>query len=167
MASGRESRASRRTVSVTIEGRRVVVRGWRYWIRGAGGHRVPVYLLDTCVPENSPWDQTLTDHLYGGDRHYRLCQEVVLGIGGVKLLRRLGHIEITTFHMNEGHAAFLSLALLEEEIGDPDLEKATEGDLDEIGKSASLRRIHRCQPAMTSSRRTKCDRSSAATEPRS
>jgi starch phosphorylase len=117
---------------VNIEGRRVVVRAWRYWIRGAGGHRVPVYLLDTCVPENSPWDQSLTDHLYGGDRHYRLCQEVVLGIGGVKLLRRLGHNAITTFHMNEGHAAFLTLALLEEEIGDPDLARATEGDIEEV-----------------------------------
>lgn len=121
-----------RMTSVNIEGRRVLVRAWRYSIRGAGGHEVPVYLLDTCASDNSPWDQSLTDHLYGGDRHYRLCQEVVLGIGGVKLLRRLGHTAITTFHMNEGHAAFLSLALLEEEIGDPDLERATEGDIEEI-----------------------------------
>jgi starch phosphorylase len=121
-----------RATSVNIEGRRVLVRAWRYWIQGDGGHRVPVYLLDTFVPENSPWDQSLTDHLYGGDRHYRLCQEVVLGIGGVKLLRRLGHNAITTFHMNEGHAAFLSLALLEEEIGDPDLERATEADIEEV-----------------------------------
>jgi starch phosphorylase len=123
-----------RTTSVNIEGRRVVVRAWRYWIHAAADHQVPIYLLDTCVPENSPWDQTLTDHLYGGDRHYRLCQEVVLGIGGVKLLRRLGHNEITTFHMNEGHAAFISLALLEEQIGDADLELATEADIEEVRK---------------------------------
>jgi starch phosphorylase len=96
------------------------------------GHRVGVYLLDTALPENSPWDQALTDHLYGGDQRYRLCQEVILGIGGVKLLRRLGHSEIETFHMNEGHAALLSLALLEEEIGDPDLERATDADIEEI-----------------------------------
>ena len=121
-----------RATSVSIEGRRVLVRAWRYWIQGAAGHRVPVYLLDTFLPDNSPWDQSLTDHLYGGDRHYRLCQEVVLGIGGVKLLRRLGHHAITTFHMNEGHAAFLSLALLEEEIGDPNLERATETDIEEV-----------------------------------
>ena len=70
-----------RATSVSIEGRRVLVRAWRYWIQGAAGHRVPVYLLDTCVRDNSTWDQSLTDHLYGGDRHYRLCQEVVLGIG--------------------------------------------------------------------------------------
>jgi starch phosphorylase len=88
--------------------------------------------LDTASSENSPWDQTLTDHLYGGDAHYRLCQEVVLGIGGVKMLRRLGHNEITTFHMNEGHAALLSLALLEEQIGDSDLEKATGRDIEEV-----------------------------------
>ena len=121
-----------RSTSVNIEGRRVIVRGWRYWICGASGHKVPIYLLDTGVPDNSSWDQTLTDYLYGGDRHYRLCQEAVLGIGGVKLLRRLGHHELTTFHMNEGHAAFLALALLEEEIGDPDLERATEADIEEI-----------------------------------
>jgi len=121
-----------RTTSVNIEGRRVLVRAWRYWIRGASGHQVPIYLLDTSVRDNSPWDQTLTDYLYGGDRHYRLCQEAVLGIGGVKLLRRLGHHELTTFHMNEGHAAFLTLALLEEEIGDPDLERATDADIEEI-----------------------------------
>lgn len=121
-----------RTTSINIEGRRVVVRAWRFWIHGADGHELPVYLLDTCVPENSPWDQTLTDQLYGGDRHYRLCQEAVLGIGGVKMLRRLGHNEVTTFHMNEGHAALLSLALLEEQIGDSDLEKATEADIEEV-----------------------------------
>lgn len=121
-----------RATSVNIEGRRVIVRAWRYWIGGASGHKLPIYLLDTGVPDNSSWDQTLTDYLYGGDRHYRLCQEAVLGIGGVKLLRRLGHHELATFHMNEGHAAFLTLALLEEEIGDPDLERATEADIEEV-----------------------------------
>jgi starch phosphorylase len=121
-----------RNTSVYIEGRRVVIRAWRYWIHGAAGHQVAVYLLDTGFPENSGWDQTLTDHLYGGDQYYRLCQEAILGIGGVKLLRRLGHSEIATFHMNEGHAALLSLALLEEEIGDPDLKRATEADIEEV-----------------------------------
>ena len=76
---------------------------------------VPVFLLDSDLPENSDWDRTLTHYLYGGDQLYRLCQEVVLGIGGVRLLRALGFQKITRFHMNEGHASLLGLELLEEE----------------------------------------------------
>lgn len=83
---------------------------------GESGHAVPVYLLDTDVSENQPWDRTLTDVLYGGDNHYRLCQEVVLGIGGLRLLRALGYQDIRRFHMNEGHAALLVLALVEEKL---------------------------------------------------
>lgn len=100
---------------VMLEGRRVEVRGWQYDIRGAGGHVVPVYLLDTDLPENKPDDRTLTHWLYGGDQHYRLCQEVVLGIGGVRMLRALGYERIHRFHMNEGHSALLTLELLDEE----------------------------------------------------
>ncbi len=99
---------------VTIEGRTVHIRGWRYNVRGFGGHIVPVYFLDTSLAENSEWDRTLTDHLYGGDNHYRLCQEVVLGIGGIAMLRSMGHKEIQSHHMNEGHSALLTLALIEE-----------------------------------------------------
>jgi predicted short-subunit dehydrogenase-like oxidoreductase (DUF2520 family) len=73
-----------------------------------------VYLLDTDVSENQPWDRTLTDVLYGGDDRYRLCQEMVLGVGGFRLLRALGYEDIRRFHMNEGHAALLVLALGEE-----------------------------------------------------
>ena len=120
------------TARVVIEGRHVQVRAWRYLIRGVGGHCVPVYLLDTDCPENSEWDRALTDSLYGGDRHYRLCQEVVLGIGGVRILRRQGHMNVGIFHMNEGHAALLALALLEERLGSPDLGAATEKDLEEV-----------------------------------
>lgn len=98
--------------SVRIEGRNVRVRAWQYSIVGIGGHTVPVYLLDTALPENSPFDQTLTDHLYGGDDHYRLCQEVVLGMGGVEMLYELGYHHILTYHMNEGHSALLTLAIL-------------------------------------------------------
>ena len=68
--------------TVTIEGREVHVRAWKFTVKGVRGHEVPVFLLDTKLPENSEWDQTLTDTLYGGDEHYRLCQEIVLGIGG-------------------------------------------------------------------------------------
>lgn len=120
------------TASVVIEGRHVRVSAWRYWIKGIGGRRVPVYLLDTDSPENSEWDRTLTDFLYGGDVHYRLCQEVVLGIGGVKILRRLGYEDVTVFHMNEGHASLLALALLEERLGDANLAAATETDIREV-----------------------------------
>ncbi len=69
-------------VSVEIEGRAVQVRAWRHLVTGMSGHTVPVYLLDTDLPDNSPWDRTITDSLYGGDAHYRLCQEMVLGFGG-------------------------------------------------------------------------------------
>ena len=100
---------------VVLEGRRILVRCWRHEVHGAGGFRVPVYFLDVDLPENSEWDRTLTHYLYGGDLHYRLCQEVVLGIGGVRMLRALGHGAIERFHMNEGHASLLGLELLDEE----------------------------------------------------
>lgn len=103
-------------VIVNIEGRDVVVRAWRYSVVGVEGHTVPVYLLDTGLPENSEWDRTLTDHLYGGDSRYRLCQEVVLGMGGVELIRALEGDARVQFHINEGHAALLTLALLERQL---------------------------------------------------
>ena len=103
-------------VSVEIEGRPVKVRGWVYTIRGVTKAEVPVILLDTAIPENSEFDRTLTDCLYGGDNHYRLCQEVVLGIGGALMLRALGWAEGLTYHINEGHASLLTLALIEREM---------------------------------------------------
>ena len=101
--------------SITIEGRTVHVRAWRYSVRGVGGYIVPVYFLDTDLPENSEWDRRITRSLYGGDWYERLCQEVVLGIGGIQILRALSHDQIERFHMNEGHASFLVVALLQEE----------------------------------------------------
>ena len=73
--------------TVAIESRTVHLRAWRYELKGLTGGLVPVYLLDTDLPENTDWDRTLTDSLYGGDSYYRLCQEVILGIGGVRMLR--------------------------------------------------------------------------------
>jgi starch phosphorylase len=102
-------------VSVTIEGRVVAVRAWEYDAAGPANFSVPVYFLDSDLPENSDWDRTLTHYLYGGDHHYRLCQEVILGIGGVRMLRALGHREIARYHMNEGHSSLLALELLDEE----------------------------------------------------
>lgn len=99
-------------VAVQIEGRTVRVRAWRYDIVGSSGRIVPVLLLDTDVPENSPDDRRITDRLYGGDDRYRFVQEVVLGIGGVRLLRALDCTGLRTFHLNEGHAALAPLELL-------------------------------------------------------
>lgn len=101
-------------ITVQIGGERVFVRAWRFFLRGSSGHEVPVVLLDTHVPGNSDYHRTITDHLYGGDRHYRLCQEIVLGIGGVRILRALGYHQLTRFHLNEGHAAFAVLELMRE-----------------------------------------------------
>ena len=100
---------------VLVEGRTVHLRAWRYDVKGVGGVTVPIYFLDADLPENSEWDRNLTQFLYGGDEHYRLSQEVILGIGGVRMLRALGHENIRSFHMNEGHAALLTLELLDEE----------------------------------------------------
>ncbi len=77
--------------------------------------RVPVYLLDTNRPENEPHFRDLTLRVYGGDSTTRVLQEIVLGVGGVRLLRALGHAP-STFHMNEGHAAFLTLELIREKL---------------------------------------------------
>jgi glycogen phosphorylase len=120
------------TVTVMIEGRDVRVRAWRFPITGTAGHVVSVFLLDTFLPENSPWDRGLTDRLYGGDDHYRICQEVVLGIGGCAILQALGYTELQSFHMNEGHSSFLALALLERQLGRPDISMATENDIDAV-----------------------------------
>ena len=99
---------------VTVEGRTVHLKAWQQEVSGYSGWKVPVYLIDSDLPENTEWDRALTDHLYGGDEHYRLCQEIVLGMGGVRLLRALGHNDIGRFHLNEGHAALLTLELLDE-----------------------------------------------------
>ncbi len=116
-------------VTVTIEGRPVKVRAWRYDVRGAGSFTVPVYLLDTDLEENAEQDRTLTHYLYGQDKRYRLCQEVVLGIGGVKMLRSLGYGSIERFHMNEGHASLLTLELLDEQICDREDPRITADDI--------------------------------------
>jgi starch phosphorylase len=102
-------------VSVPLENRRVELRCWRYDVKGVRGFVVPVYFLDADLPSNAEWDRNLTGGLYGGDSYYRLCQEVLLGVGGVRMLRALGYEDLTRYHMNEGHAALLSLELLGEE----------------------------------------------------
>jgi starch phosphorylase len=75
-----------------------------------------VYFLDADLPENPEWHRTLTDRLYGGDAKYRLCQELILGIGGVRMLRALGHTRLERFHMNEGHSSLVTMELLQERL---------------------------------------------------
>ena len=118
-------------VTVAIEGRTVTLRAWRYDMAGRFGHIVPIYLLDTDLDENSGWDRGLTDHLYGGDTNYRLQQEIVLGMGGVRMAKALG-LRVNVFHMNEGHAALLTLALLEGEMGGGPQGDANEADVEQV-----------------------------------
>ncbi|WP_332827098.1 alpha-glucan family phosphorylase [Ramlibacter sp.] len=100
------------TVAVRIDDRPVWVGAWRYALHGIGGQPdLPVILLDTDLPENAPADRRLTDSLYGGDDAYRLRQEMVLGIGGVRMLEALG-LRVEKYHLNEGHSALLTLELL-------------------------------------------------------
>lgn len=101
------------SVTVRIGDRDVRVVAWRYDVRGVRDDVVPVYLLDTDVEGNHPDDRGMTAHLYGGDQRYRLAQEIVLGVAGVRMLAALGYSELETYHMNEGHSALLSLALLD------------------------------------------------------
>lgn len=120
------------TVTVNLEGRDVKIKAWKFDVRGFGRNGVPVYFLDTNLPENSEWDRALTDHLYGGDTYYRLCQEIILGIGGVRILRALGHNQIEKFHMNEGHAALLTLELLLEQCRSEGRDSITEQDIEAV-----------------------------------
>jgi len=113
-------------VHVELGGRPVAVQAWVYVQESITGGKVPVFFLDTDLEENTLEDRELTGYLYGGDERYRLKQEAILGIGGVRMLRELD-FEIKKFHMNEGHASLLTLELLREhrrdieEVWDEDL----------------------------------------------
>lgn len=104
--------------AVHIEGRAVWIAAWLYVIGGVGG-LTPVILLDTDLPENEAGDGEITHYLYGGDEAYRLKQEIVLGIGGVRILHALG-FRISEYHMNEGHSALLGLELLRRSVYPPE-----------------------------------------------
>ena len=118
--------------SVQIEDRTVMLRAWRYELTGVSGARVPVLFLDSNLPENSEWDRTLTHFLYGGDAYYRICQEVILGIGGVRMIRALGYTNVRRFHMNEGHASLLTLELLAEDARRDGRHSITGTDIDAV-----------------------------------
>lgn len=98
-------------VAVRIEDHPVWVNAWLYVIESRLGGATPVLLLDTDLPENRPEDREITHYLYGGDDTYRLKQEMVLGFGGVRILRALG-FEVSAYHMNEGHSALLGVELM-------------------------------------------------------
>ena len=97
-------------IEVSIRARNVLAQVWR-----ADVGTVQLYLLDTNIPENVETDRWVTGHLYGGDRETRIVQEMLLGIGGVRLLRKLG-VTPYVYHLNEGHSAFLTLELAREVI---------------------------------------------------
>jgi starch phosphorylase len=133
-------------VSVKVEGRTVSLRCWNYGVTGVNGFTVPVYFLDTDLPENTEEDRTLTHILYGGDQRYRLCQEVVLGIGGVRMLRALGYDGIERFHMNEGHASLLTLELLDEKARAAHRTTLTHDDIEAVRRQC-LFTTHTLVPA--------------------
>jgi starch phosphorylase len=97
-------------ISVLFPGRKIYAQVWKMQ---AG--RTPIYLLDTDIYENLPEDRIVTSQLYGGDQNMRITQEILLGIGGVRVLRALD-IEPSVYHMNEGHSAFLGIELIREYI---------------------------------------------------
>lgn len=99
------------TTTVTISDRELTLQAWLYEYHGVNGYIIPVLFLDSNVDGNSDWDKTLTTYLYGGDQKYRLAQEIILGIGGVRMLKALGYDTIERYHMNEGHAALGTLEL--------------------------------------------------------
>lgn len=96
-------------ITVDIEGRKVSITAWLYERKGVGDYIVPIIFLDTDLEENTEEDRKITDSLYGGDQRYRLCQEIVLGIGGMRMLQALGYKNIRKYHMNEGHSSLLIL----------------------------------------------------------
>ena len=130
-------------ISIRLQGREIQVGVWVYEIIGESGYPLPVYFLDTDFEPNHPDDRKLSWYLYGGDNRYRLCQEFVLGVGGLRILRDLGYKNIDTFHLNEGHAGFLTLELMRE-MGYYDPDKIREQVVftsREIGRASCRERV--------------------------
>ena len=100
-------------VAIEIEGRTVLIQAWVYPVEGIGDEQVPVLFLDTDIESNTPEDREISAYLYGGDERYRLKQEIVLGLGGAHMLQILDHDNLEAYHMNEGHAAMLTLDLMD------------------------------------------------------
>ncbi len=108
-------------IKIRIQGKEIVISAWKYNVVGQSGHIIPVYLLETDVKENEPWQRDLTHVLYDStSRFHRIVQEMILGIGGIRLLKSLHYDNLQVYHMNEGHAAFITLELLKEFNGNLD-----------------------------------------------
>jgi len=106
-------------VEVKINGRKVKVHSWLYEYQSLTGGLVPILFLDTDVQGNAPEDRQITDYLYGGDESYRLKQEIILGIGGIRVLNALD-FDLRKYHMNEGHSSLLTLELMKRNGMDSD-----------------------------------------------
>jgi len=119
-------------ITLKLDGHAFKVRAWRYETKGLTGHVVPVFYLDTDIAGNPAELRTLSHHLYGGDNRYRLMQEWVLGTGGVKMLRALGYKDVSCFHMNEGHAAFLTFELMTEQLKRRKRARASKSDIETL-----------------------------------
>jgi starch phosphorylase len=125
-------------ISVEYPGRVAYARVWRVQVG-----TVPLYLLDTNIEPNSQYDQDVTDQLYGGDLDMRIHQEILLGIGGVRMLRALG-LHPTAYHMNEGHSAFLALERIRTLIEEQQL---TFDEAKQVAQASQLFTTHTPVPA--------------------
>ncbi len=99
-------------ITIKIKNRTVYMQPWIYYIKGYTGHINPIIFIDTDLEQNNNYDKELTSYLYGKDNAYRLAQEIILGIGGIKILKELGFTNIEKYHMNEGHSALLTVELM-------------------------------------------------------
>ena len=104
--------------SIKLNGKEVFIKACVYKHKSISGNSIPIYFLDTDIPENDNENREITLRLYSGDNKHRILQEAVLGYGGMKLLDILGEDKIAKYHMNEGHCSFLVLDLLEKFNGD-------------------------------------------------
>ena len=120
--------------SGTIEGQGMLIRSWKCDVVGVTGYKIPVYFLDTDIPENPESIRVLTHYLYGGDQKYRFCQEAILGIGGIRMLHALGYNAIEKFHMNEGHSSLLTLELLKDQAERNGRESVNKEDIETVKK---------------------------------
>ena len=102
----------KKVVRVPLQDKEIAIKAWKYTIQGVTGHEVPVLLLDTDLPENEPWQRKLTHALYDAHPFNRISQEIILGMGGVRMLEALGYDAVDLHHMNEGHSALLTIDLL-------------------------------------------------------
>ncbi len=100
--------------TIEIDGTQIHIACWRYDIVGLSGFTVPVFMLDTNIPDNPQWVKNLTKNLYTPNPDIRLSQEMILGIGGIRILEELGYKNIDTYHLNEGHTSLVPLGLMYE-----------------------------------------------------